>query len=122
MNTDLKSVFIRAIRGLFLLMSAELKSHGGQNFISEISLASRTEALEQRRAQHGHWNAFFDRCINGPASFTGVGDTSREAFQLWMLRESNRRQVQQPRRDDTTAPPEFRDLGYVEIVLVMLGI
>src|SRR5829696_2144895 len=103
-------------------MPTELESHSGQNFISEVRFAPRTKALEQRRAQHGYWNAFFNRRVDRPTPFAGVGDTSREAFQLRMLRECDRCQIQQPRSDDTAAPPELSYLRYIEIVLVVFRI
>src|SRR6185369_8140627 len=37
------------------------------------------------------------------------------------LRQSDRRQIQQPRRDDTPAPPNLSNVCDVEIVLEMFG-
>src|SRR5574338_235321 len=103
-------------------MPAELETHRRQDLIREISFASRTEPLKQRCAQDRHRNTFFNRRIDGPTSLTRIRNASGKTFQPRTLRQRDCRQIQQPRSDDTAAPPNLSDVREIEIVLVVLGI
>ena len=71
--------------GFFLLLevTAKLESHGGEHLVGELGVATRLEALEQRRGN------------------TGVGTPSSMAA----------RQVQRPSPESETRPPNLSSVG-----------
>ena len=99
-----------------------MKAHGGQNFGREIILATRRKSLEQRRRQHRGGSSRFDGGENGPAPFAGVRNAAGKAVESWLIEKRNSGQVEKPRRDNAAAPPDFRDVREIEVILIVLWI
>ena len=59
-------------------MAAELEAHRREQFVLEIRFTARTESLVKGGGQHGYWNTFVDRSLDGPSSLTGVRDAPAE--------------------------------------------
>src|ERR1700681_923441 len=59
-----------------LQMSTEFVPHRGQELVGKVRLAPRTESLIKRRRENWGRYCFIDRSLNGPASFTRVGDVA----------------------------------------------
>src|ERR1700682_3242261 len=59
-----------------LQMSTEFVPHRGQEFVGKVRLAPSTESLKKRRRENWGRYCFIDRSLNGPASFTRVGDVA----------------------------------------------
>src|SRR5437660_8571388 len=99
------------LSGLFFFdVSAELKAHGGQNFGREIIFAARREPLEQRCRQYRRWRSGLDGRENGPPSFGGIRNAAGKAFERRLVEKGDGGQVEQPRRDNAAAAPDFRDV------------
>ncbi len=64
-------------------------------------------------------DVLFDRGLDGPAPFAGVGDVAFELRELRILDERTRRQIEQPRTDDAAATPEFGDRRKVQVVALV---
>src|SRR5215471_21144375 len=107
--------------GLFQ-MSTELVTHGREQFIGEICLAARAEPLVQSRRQDRRGHGLVNGGLDRPAPLARVRHPPSELRQSWIRDEGRRREIQQPRRDDTTAPPHLRDVREIELVLVVFGV
>src|ERR671911_308609 len=103
-------------------MSAELEAHGREHPISEFFFASRHEALIQSRAEDGGRRALIDGGGDRPAALAGIGHTPRKRRQLWIFNQRRGGQIEQPRSDHAAAPPDFRDVGEVEVISVMFWV
>src|SRR5271165_5129162 len=103
-------------------MAAELEAHGGQNFIGEVGLSARSEALVERLGEDGSWRAGFDGGQDGPAAFAGVGNFAAEFFERGGIEQGDGGEVEQPGGHHATAAPDFGDVSEVEVVLVVLGV
>src|SRR6266404_2830923 len=108
--------------GLLFDVAAELKAHRGQYFCGKVVFAARRKPLEQRSGQNGRRRSGFDGGEYGPAAFAGIGDAAGKAFQSWLLEKRNRGQIEQPRCDHAAAAPYFRNVGKIEIVLIVFRI
>src|SRR5688572_28296660 len=102
-------------------MAAELRPQRRQQFFREGVVAARPEPRVQRGGERVGRHLFLDGCRHGPAPLARVGDASLEALEVRIFTERARRQIQQPRADDAAAPPDFGNLGEVELVAVLLG-
>ena len=87
----------------------------------KIRFAARGESLVERGGEHRHGHGFVNRRLDGPAPFAGVRNPPGESSSSgpW---QGGCSQVQQPRGDHAAAPPHFRDVTQIEVVLVVLGI
>ena len=103
-------------------MAAELVAQGGEQSVSEVCFAARAEALEERGAEDGRGNGFVDGGLHGPAAFAGIGDAAGEIGEVWTLEQRRGGEIEQPGGDDAAAPPDFRDVGEIEVVLIVLRI
>src|ERR1017187_8555163 len=115
------SIVITSLLGL-LQMSTKLVPHRGQQLVSVVPIATRTEPLVESRGENRRWNSFVDRSLDRPAAFARVGHTSGELRQVGIFDECRGSQVQQPGRNHAASPPNFRYVSQVEVVLVVLGI
>ena len=77
---------------------------------------ARPEAGVQRRRQHFGGNRFFNRSLDRPAAFAGILYKTAVFGERRILGQRHRRQIEQPRTDHAAAPPDFRDVGQVQIV------
>src|SRR5258706_1489370 len=112
---------LRRSRFLFRV-AAELEAHSRQDLGSKVAFASRQESLVERFGEHGSGRARFDPGENGPAAFTRIGNAAGETLERRLLEQGNGGEIQQPGCHHTAAPPDFRYVGEIEIVLVVLWI
>src|SRR5690349_5136858 len=102
-------------RFMRLLVAAKALAHRGENFFRKGVLLARAKTCKQRRGQNLSRHRLVDRGIHGPAAFAGVLDEARISPQRRILRQRGCREVEQPGRDDAASPPDFGDVGNVEI-------
>src|ERR1700688_2158234 len=98
-----------------LQVAAELLAHGGEHLLAEGVLLARAEAREQRRREHVGRHRFLERGGDRPAPLPRIVDEAGVAGEVRALGQRHRREVEQPRRDDTAAAPELGDVGEVEL-------
>src|SRR5215470_5328734 len=103
-------------------MSSKLITHGGKNFIRKVGMPAGAEPFIYGGRQHWRWYRFVNCRFDGPSALAGIRHAPLECRKRWVLVKSGRCQIQQPGRDDATVPPDFRDLGNVEIVLIVLRV
>src|SRR5471030_2965719 len=115
-------LLIRRRLGALLGVAAEALAHRRQHLVRIVGVAARAETGEQRRAQYRRGHALVDGGVDGPAALAGIGDAAGESVQGRILAQRGGRQIEQPGTDDATAPPQFRDLRQIEVVLVELGL
>src|SRR6266567_5520983 len=108
--------------GWFLQMSAELVTHGGQEFVCKVGFAARAETLVKRRGENRGRHRFVDCGLDGPASFARVRHSSGKLRKAWILNQGAGREIQEPRGDYTATPPNFCDVFKIQFVLVVLRI
>src|SRR6266536_1966603 len=106
----------------FLQMSAELVTHGGQEFICKVGFAAGAETLVKRRGENRCRHRFVDCGFDRPASFARVRHSSGKFRESRVLNQGARRKIQEPRCDYTAAPPYLGDVLQIKFVLVMLRI
>ncbi len=97
--------------------------HGRQQAIGEIGIAARGEALVKRRARSpapARLRRWRPRSSNGLRRNPRRGPTY--ASRAGSSRSAIGGEVQQPGADHAAAAPDFRDLGQVQIVLVVLRV
>src|SRR5260370_41932205 len=99
-------------------MSTEFVPHRGQELVGKVRLAPRTESLIKRRRENWGRYCFIDRSLNGPASFTRVGDVAGKSCKIRVLKERRRGTIQQQRCDDASPPPNLRDVYAILVVLL----
>src|SRR4029453_18844493 len=107
--------------GLFQV-STELIAQRREQFIGEIFLAARAKTLIQGGRQDVRGHSLIDGGLDRPAPLARVRHPSGELRQSRIRDEGGRREIQQPRRDDTTASPHLRDVREIEFVLVVFGV
>src|SRR4029434_6347209 len=100
-------------------MAAELRAQRGEQLFRERVIASRSEPRVQGGRQHLGRHFFLDGRMNGPSALTRVGDLSGKLRKLRIGGERKRGEIQQPRADDTAAPPEFGNRGQVQVVTML---
>ena len=83
---------------------------------------ARAESLIKRRREHKGRNAFVNCRLDCPAAFAGIGYAPGEFGQLGILKQRCGGEIKEPRCNDAPAPPDFRDICQIEIILIMLGI
>src|SRR3954464_269879 len=99
-------------------MAAELVAQSSVHLRGERVLASRTEALVERRRDHRRRNALVDRVLDRPAAFTGVLDIRLEVLEVVALElERTRGKLAEPGTDYGALHPQVRDLRVVELEL-----
>src|ERR1041385_6335506 len=103
-------------------MAAELLPYRREQLVGVMRLAARAEALVERGGQHGHRDALVDRGADRPAPLAGVRDAAAVLRQVGASGERRGGEVEQPGRDDAAAAPHLGDLGYVDVVAVVLGL
>src|SRR5215469_5861516 len=103
-----------------LYVPAKLKTHRRQYFVLEIRFSTRTETLIERGRKNWHWHAFIDGGMDCPAPLARIRDAPGELRKYRILGECCCRQIEEPGGDDTASPPNFRDVGQMQIVLVVL--
>src|SRR5246127_2517623 len=97
-----------------LKVTTKLITHRRQELVREISFAARTESLIQRRSQHRSWNTLIDPGLDRPAPFTRIRNSAAELRQLRILDQCRRRQVQQPRCNHASPPPDLSHIRQIE--------
>src|SRR6266436_307750 len=108
--------------GLLFRVTAELKTHGRQQLGGEFAFTSRRETFIERFGKHGSGGAGLDAGDNRPAAFTGIRHSARKTLEGRLLEKRDSGQVEQPGGNDAAAAPDFRDVGEIEVVLVVFGI
>src|SRR6185503_10068707 len=103
-------------------MTAKTKTHRREKFVLIVRLAARSEAFVEGSGQHRNRYAFINRGLDRPATFSGIGDASGKFCKVGIVNQRVRRQIEQPGRNDAAAPPYFRDVGEVEVELIMLRV
>src|SRR5262245_43487309 len=106
----------------FFQMPAKLITHRREQLVGKIRLAAGAEALIERRTQHVSRHCFVDGSFDCPAPLAGVRNSAFELLQSRILNQGCRRQIEQPRGNHAAAPPHFRDVRKIEIVLVMFRV
>src|SRR2546428_2126725 len=108
--------------GGFFQVSTELIAQSREQFICEICLAARAKTLIQGGRQDVNGHGLVDGGLNRPAPLARVRNPPREFRQSRIRDQGGRREIQQPRRDHTAAPPHLRDVREIELVLVVFGV
>src|SRR5580700_3329314 len=101
-------------RLLTLDVAAEAKAHGREHLFAEGMLLPRAEPGEQRRRDHIRWDRLLDRGLHRPSAFARVLNEAGEILQLWILRQRSGGEIEQPGRNDAAAPPNLRNIRYVQ--------
>ena len=103
-------------------MAAEGEPHRREQLVGEIVCAARAEPRKERRAQDGAGTPSSIAALivhrPSPESETRPENSARSG----LLHRAPGRQVEQPGCDHAAAPPDFGDVGQVQIVLVELRI
>src|SRR5689334_14977682 len=102
-------------------MTAELVAHRREDAVREVRCASRRETLGEGDAQHRSRYALVDRSRERPAPLARIGDTPREASEVWAVEKRRGGEIEQPRGDHAAPAPQLGNLREVELVLVVLG-
>src|ERR1700678_3676984 len=68
--------------GVLLVVAAELLAHRRQQLVAVDGLAARSEASEQRGAEHVRRHALVDRGQHRPATLARVRDAAGELVEL----------------------------------------
>ena len=84
-------------------------------FSANVCSRARAEACVERRRQHVGRHGFLDRGHDGPAALAEIVDQAGELDELRVRRQGDRRQIEQPRGDHAAAPPDFGDVGQIEV-------
>src|SRR5712692_4436172 len=108
--------------GGFFQVSAELVAQRREQFIGEICLAARAETLIQGGRQDVHGHSLIDGGLDRPAPLARVRHPSGEFCESRIRDQGGCREIQQPRRDHTAAPPHLHDVREIELVLIMFRI
>lgn len=76
-----------ANRGLAVLlqMATEGVPHSGEQPIGEVGFSTRGEAFVERRRENRRRRRFINRCLDGPAAFTGVRNMAGEFRQVGLF-------------------------------------
>src|SRR6516164_10910337 len=112
----------RMLPGRLLDVPAKLVAHGRQHLAGKIGLAARAEALKECGRQDVCGDRLVDRRLDGPASLARIRNAPRKTGKRRVFGECARGQIQEPGGDDAAAPPQFRDVGQVQIVLIVLRV
>ena len=107
--------------GLFHV-AAERVTHRGQQFVGEVGLAARAEAIVSAALITGAGADSSMAAIDRPAALAGIRDPALELRQIRALQKRHRRQVQQPRGDHAAAAPDLGDVGQIQVVLIVFGV
>jgi hypothetical protein len=102
-------------------MASEFIPHSRQHFLREGVFLTRTESREERGRQDVARYRFLDGGHDSPAPRARILYGTRESRQIGILGECHGGEIQQPRSHYAPAPPQFRDVGKVEIVSMILG-
>src|SRR6266404_251053 len=102
-------------------VSAKLLPHGGENLFRESVFLARPKTYEQCGRENIHRHGFVNRGFDCPSAFAGVLNEPAVFGKCGTVCQRHGREVQQPGADDTPAPPDFGDVGQVQIVLLIFG-
>src|SRR5215831_9660925 len=94
----------------FFQVPSELIAHSRKQSIREICLAARAKALIERRREDVDGHGLVDGGFDGPAPLARVRHPPGEFRESWIRDQGGRREIQQPRRDHTAAPPYLGDV------------
>src|SRR6266446_2469505 len=108
--------------GGFFQMSTELIAQRREQFVGEICLAARAKTLIQGGRQDVRGHGLVDGGLDRPTPLARVRHPSGELRESRIRDEGSRREIQQPRCDDTAAPPHLCDVRKIELILVVLGV
>src|SRR4029450_4939921 len=104
--------------GGFFQMSAELITHGREQLVGKICLAARAKTLIQRGCQDVSRHPLVEGGLDRPDPPARGRTPTGEFRERGLSDQRDRRQIQQPRGDHAAAPPHFRDVRQIEVVLV----
>src|SRR2546423_11385321 len=107
-------------RVFLFIVTAEFVAHGGHNLVGEISLSARAKAFVEGCCEYECRHGFVDGGSNRPTTFARIREMTLEFMQIGTLEQGAGCEVEQPRADHAATPPDFRYIGKVEIILVVL--
>src|SRR6266436_2028630 len=107
-------------RVFLFIVTAEFVAHSRHDLVGEISLAARAKAFIEGCCEYECRNGFVDGGPNRPTTLARIRDMTLEFMQIGTLEQGAGCEVEQPRADHAATPPEFRYIGQVEIILVVL--
>ena len=97
-------------------MAAESFAHRGQDLFGKGVLLTRAETRVERGGKDLGGDPFLERGLDGPAAFPGIFHVAGIGIEFTVARQSDRSEIKQPGGDNASAPPQFRDVGEVQIV------
>src|SRR5262245_21902998 len=95
-------------------MAAKFEAHRGQEPIAETVLLPGAESRKERGCKDIGRYRFLDRRIDRPASLSRILDLTGKGRERRVLGQRHGSKIEQPGRDDTTAPPHLRDVCKVK--------
>src|SRR6266481_385353 len=113
-------VISRSGNAFFLLcqlnVAAEFLAHGAQELFRKGVLLAGAEAGEQRRRQNIDRHGLFEGRCNGPASFARILNKAGVTGERGIFRQGHGGKIQQPGGNYAAPPPDFGNIGEVELV------
>src|SRR5215831_12510796 len=101
-------------------MSAKLVSHDSKQPVSEVLFVARTEALHQRQRDYRRRKTLVYRLGEGPSALSRIHNIRLNAFKFCVFRKRLCGQIEEPRADNASVPPQFCDLCNVQIEITLL--
>src|SRR5437870_1503543 len=118
-GSDMAMAFPVKLGALFHSVAAEGVAHGGQHLLGEGVFLPGPEPGEEGGRQRGQRHGLVDRLEDRPSALARVLNVALEAFQLRVLLQELRGQLQQPGAYHAPVHPEIGDPGKVERVLAL---
>src|SRR3954466_2511004 len=107
---------------VFFQVSPKLVAHSRHHPVSEFVFIARTEPLKEGRAEDRHRHGLVDGSCDSPASLARIRYSTLKITQIGTLEHCVGCKVQKPRANHAASPPEFCDVGQIEIILVVFWI
>src|SRR5688572_26890374 len=115
--TRTSAAVLAGASGLWLFgMAAELATHRRQNLVGELPELTRLESLVERRRDDARRNALVHCREHCPPTFARVGHSPGEVIEFGRTGERIGDQVDQPRADHRSSPPDLRHLTDFDVV------
>src|SRR5450432_992281 len=110
-------------------MPTEPEAHCREHLFPEGMYTPGAESRKQRRGENVSWDCLLDCCLDRPAAFARILDKAGKCSQFRVLCERGGAEIEQPRRNDTTSPPNLgnvrqlqrKALGFGQVLGVLVA-